>query len=349
MVEGKILSLGSNLTRLDTDKLFGHCLPEVLRFSRGFLVADIGLFWSGLLEHWLPLFHSLGAEVKLKGLNSSLEFPEDLERVTLIEVDGEAAVLGLDASSEAIFGNMVLPGGDVSNSVVIEYLERRLLTSLSKTWAGDEAIRFLYRGNSVDESVDIVGSIKAELELNGQSLSIFLGLGNQAVEKFDRIWRKVLLPRIEKRFSTVLQDEMHNLSVDIANLSVPAQALIDYTRAGTVIDLETKVSDRVSLAVDNRLCGSGILLRSEDSFVVRVDSLNTNDSMRTEASTTVSVRLIDLMIDEAGLLESLQEKAFIATAVPVDARVSICIGAEEIASAELAQVGENFAVKILSK
>ena len=79
-----------------------------LRYSSGFLRSDPIAWFEGFQAHWLPLFHSLSMNVEIVSFEMAFDFPENLNRIVPIEIEGEHAIIGMDEDSQDIITSAVV-------------------------------------------------------------------------------------------------------------------------------------------------------------------------------------------------------------------------------------------------
>ncbi|OVE79645.1 hypothetical protein BVY02_02625, partial [bacterium J17] len=167
---------------------------DEVRFSRGFLRADASA-WFDLSASWSPLFHVLGVQTSLVSTAQKLDFPDGLERLSVFEIEGERGVLGADnGTCNALVAAVAESEGLESqkSEIVLEYLERRLLSSVSSSWTGDGDLQFSYIPDGLPADVNISGVVSLQFKLQDTPCTLWFGLGPRAVENVDANCRSTL-------------------------------------------------------------------------------------------------------------------------------------------------------------
>ncbi|MCB0360380.1 MAG: hypothetical protein KDD44_12115, partial [Bdellovibrionales bacterium] len=217
-------------------------IPELdvydVRYSRGFLRAPFDAWFGDVRADWQPLAERLGIELENFSLRRGFVFPENVGRVVPVEFGGEIGVIGLeDASANAllrVFGSGV---DESAEDLLLEYLERRLLSTLSAVWRSDTQFTTSYLAPDEVESVEIVGVLTVHCTFGGNPLSVHFGLGPRMLEFFDLRHRREFVAS-QLLDSDALDSETVELSVELVELNVEPAMLVDYMRSGTAISLD---------------------------------------------------------------------------------------------------------------
>lgn len=320
------------------------------RFSRGFSCADPLEWFSGMEKHWVPLFHFLESSIALKRCQLSFEMPPHIDRHTIIQVDGEPAVLGLTGiGMETVVRPLASRAGTVAEGLFIEYLERRLLTSVMKSWIGSAPPRCVFVSEQPATPIDVLGVVKVSLEIAQTPFDLYIGLGPRAVEKLDSLWRKRLIDERRRKGEDVLSDKVYHASIDLTELAVPPAMLIDYMRTGTLIDLEVPVSSLGLVRLDGRPWAEGEICQYNGSLAFVVRRTNLTPRAFPEGTTRVRIELGQVELDHEGVIEHHQPGAVMLTTTPVGANASLVISGENVASAVIYDINGNFALSVLPK
>ena len=326
--------------------------PDVneVRFSLGFLRAQPGKWFDSLASHWLPLFHGLGVEVRGVQVSTGFDFPEDLSRVTPMEVDGEIGVIGMDSRSESIIVQAVAPGAtETASDIVVEYIERRLISTLVKSWSGEGNFTCYYISPDKAESAEVLGVIKASVQLSIGMVTVWFGIGPRLLERLDIQWREQIAAMQGRQASNALSDELHTITVNIAELAVPPAMLIDYMRSGTVIDLGVPVSQIVSLKLDGEPWAQGKLFRFNGRFAVQIGSLTPVRQQAPDSTTRVQIEIARAVLDKQGVVEHSQVGAFLLTSTPLSSTALLSISGENVANGLVGEIDGQFALSVLPK
>jgi len=345
------IATGSNMNfeEIDFSRKLVELQPAEVKYSKGFLAADLPRFFGGLADHWSALFRASGASLTFVGCNKQLYFPQELGRIVVIEVNGESAVLGIDEVSQEILAQGIAPNvGQGAQDVVIEYFERRLLSTLTKAWSGTEPLLCYYLSTEWADEVEIVGGIELVLEVGGRTVNLWFGLGPRLLDELDRAWRRNL-SRQPLAKSAHFDDQIARVSLELTSLSVPPATLIDYLRAGTVIDLEQPFDELVGISLNGEPWAQGKVCRSGDSFVVQVTDLRPRSSVSSDGKSRVTLELARTELDQNSLVEYRQVGAVIPFPDTVSPSVSLVINAEHVANAVLGEANGRMAIHVVPK
>jgi flagellar motor switch/type III secretory pathway protein FliN len=329
-------------------------LPEIseekARYSRGFLAAQPIAWFPRLPEFWLPLFHTLALDVFLQNYQKTFEYPENLSHAAIVEVDGERAFLGFDDESRQIISQFIIPGcSEATGEILLDYLQRRLLSTLEKSWSGREPLRCYSLSLDNDQTVELAATVGLNLEIAGEPCLVWFGMGPRLLEKLNSSWRSNLYQEKEGYTGNVHSDEIHSISIEVAELAVPPAMLIDYVRSGTVIDLEIPVSTEVRLRSDGKPWMEGNLCRFQDRIAVEITSTRGSHVKFPEGTTRLCVEIAQTELDQEGMIEHAQVGAVLLTETLLDSRACLIVSGENVATAMLGEVNGNFAVRILPK
>lgn len=323
---------------------------EEVRLCVGFLRADLSKFFGSFADDWLSLFHVLDVKVDNFEVQTVLEFPEDLERVMPIEVDGEAAVIGLDAATEKCLLDMVSKQyTDAGADIIIEYLERRFISTLCKSWSGSAPLNAVFIPQQNERSVEVVGVVKLFFKLANTKCVVCVGLGPRLLSLLDRCWRDYVVQSQKTQVSRMDAKKERHVSFQLAEIAVPPAMLIDYLKAGTLIDLEVPVSDAVTLRLDGRKWASGRLCQFKGKFAVQIVDFDIRQSNIPSGNTHIQIEIAGASLDERTLLEHSSPRVYILTEEVLSPTASLIIGGEKVAEATIVEVNSRFALNVLPK
>jgi len=331
----------------EPEKLLERCDLNEIRFSRGFLRAQPISWFPQLTTHWVTLFHSLSVEAEMLEVSAGLNFPEDLDRIVPIEVDGEAAVIGLDELSQKALVQAIAPEcRDVGADLAIEYVERRLLSTLMMEWSGPSPLHCYYVASDEATSVEVIGAVKISLSFSGMPCTVWFGMGARTLERLDLSWRQGLYSQYEQ---IEPDDSIHYISVDIAELAVPPALLIDYMRSGTIIDLELPVSTNVFLNLNGQPWAEGVLRQYNGRFAVEITDISIEPTAASSNTTRVQVQIAEVELDYEAVVEHSQVGAILLSKSPVSTGAEMVISGESVATAVIGQIDGQFALNVLPK
>ena len=341
---------GDELIPWSPESMLKSLSSDEARYSRGFLSAHPSVWFPNLAEFWRPLFHSLSADVLLRGFEKGFELPTALARTTVIEADGEPATIGMDRDTFEILAREIVPGCRAAAAdVMVEYIERRLLSTLEKSWVGAEPLRLHYLAYDRRRKGTTAGVLGLMLEISGMPCTIWVAVGQRILERLDAEWRMMLLQRQKAKSKSLIADQIHSISVELIELAVPPAMLIDYMRSGTIIDLEIPVSDRVQIRVDDELWGEGQLCQFNGTFAVELAQTEVPARTFPEATTRVRIEIASTELDGQGLIEHSQQSAILITDTAIGARAALIISGEHVGDAVVGELDGRFALRVLPK
>lgn len=320
-----------------------------VKYSRGFLRAEPALLFPSLPEHWAPMLHLLSVEVSKFETKTLAGFPESLYWAAPIEISGEAGVIGVEKDSFRQLKNCVAQGvGEEGGEIAFEYLIRRLLSTLEKSWHSDENIKFHYLAQPVESFSSLVGSVRIDFDLRGERVAILLGLGMNNVEAFDKLWRRLLVEQAQS--STVeARDDIVTIGIELGEILVEPVKLIDYMRADTIIDLELPVSTEVLIRVDEQPWAMGTLQQCRGLYSVRVEHFNPRPETFSQGTTKLRAEISRFDIDVESFMEYGQKDAELLTDTRVGSPASLLISGENVALATIGIRDSRFALQVLPK
>ncbi len=349
--DGKILEENPNEFQIWEPSLELLDVPaNEARYSRGFLARSPMTFFSGLAELWLPLSRSLGIESRLLSCEASFVPPENVSRLVSFEANEEVNYFCFLESSAEILSKAVVPEiGATGADVVLEYLERRLLSSLSLCWRGAEELHCVYGGQRSPSEMKGAAYVYLQYSLAGSSFGVCFGIGSKLLDAIDRSVRTSLVQEAHQVDGYVVSDQIHSVSVEIAELAVPPAMLIDYIRAGTIVDLQVPKSNIALLRVDGELWAEGTLGLFDDSYAVTITSTEPSEQGFADGTTKVRVELASAELDASGIITHQQPGAVLLCDTPIRPQASLIISGENVARAIVGSIGESFAVQVLAK
>jgi hypothetical protein len=318
-----------------------------VRFSLGFLRSDPSTWFKRLGQHWLTLFHAVGIEVRVKDVAVSLDFPDGLNRVTPFEIDGELCVIGLDSESQQAIVHGIAPGcEEIERDITIEYIERRLISTLNSTWAEiNHPLNCFF--SPTTNPAEVFGSVSVTIQVGEFPCVLWFGLGPKILERLDTMWRAKL---IEKQSGEIdINGGLKNLSIQLAELAVPPAMLIDYMRTGAIIGLNIPVSSEVILKLNSQPWARGTLGQFKGNFAIEITSLQPPEFAHPEQTTAVEISIAELEVDDEAVIEYGQVGAILPTNTALTATSSMVINNEHVTSALVGQIDNQFALNVLPK
>lgn len=329
------------LNSWDPQRLLRKLDPAEARYSRGFLRCRPEKWFPSFATQWLPLAHSLGVEIKVLEVKPVLSSPRTLRFGFAGAVDDEAVAMLMDEPSYEVLLEAMAPGAvPQSGPIVAEYMARRFLSSLALAWSGPEAsvVRFDRQVNPLD--VPAVGAVKFSFEINGSSATVWFLMGKLLIERLDGLWRRQVRSSAKAGGGAV---EVH---LEIAQLAVPVSMLSDYTRPGSVIDLEVVSSDLVTLRHSGKGWLPGRLCALNGALGFEVISGPVASPVLPDGTTRLSIELTSVKFDPALLSEMAQVGAIWDTGVRLSDKVMLTINGDRVADATLCLFEGRFAISV---
>lgn len=314
-----------------------------VHYSRGFLRSQPEKWFANLGAQWLPLFHSLDAAPKFVSATPRLDWPEVPLRQSSIEIDGERAVLGLDDHAVDILISSVSAGlSAVPSDIFLEYLERRLCSTLRAAWVEDEPMIVQYLSGGLPDDIEVTAAIQVRMLSGDTPFDLWIGGGPKAIERLDYLARK----KLQDGQPPELGDQVRTVSVELAELWVPPALLIDYMRAGTVIDLERPSTPTARLLLEGEPWAEGLLCQCNDTLAVEIQELSDKRTEPVEGSTHLSVVLCSTQLDLSGVREHFQKGAILSVGIAPPPTAEIVIGGETVAVADIGEIDGVLAVQV---
>lgn len=331
----------SSLLPWDPDRHLRKVDATEARLSRGFLRSKPERWFPSLAAQWLPLAHSLGVEVKLGEVKPIMRVPSSIELGYCASADAEPMALFFDRDVSSIL-DAVTPGAfPEAREVILEYLARRLLSSLALSWSGPESSVVQFEPTSQALSVPYVAAVKLGVLVNGEASTIWIALGRRLVERFDGLWRRQV-------HSTAKQGEGPlSARIEISQLAVPPAMLVDYTRSGTVIDLEIPMGDTAIIRGQGKSLYLGRLCNVGGVFGVETLPGPAASPALPEGTTRLSIELGGATLELSTVAELAQPGAILETQIPLSDRVQMVINGERVAEAHLCSYEGRFAVSVI--
>lgn len=341
--------MAQGLPLWEYERRLEHVTQEEIRFSRGFLPCDINRLLDGFAEHWVPLLLSLDTSVKNVECSTHLGSPTEAFFQTEISIDEEVAQVGFSEPTFLALSKTIL-GEDsgFGRDIILEYLIRRLLVCVEKSLKFEPvpSIKFVARKSLFVEPP--MAYLNTKFEINGHSCEMNIGLGIKAIEYLDSAWRRYVT-RLTATRGFQYSDQLHTVSIELAELSVEPSVLIDYVRAGTVVDLETPVGSPVLVRLNEIPWFYGTLAIFRGCYVVRAEELDCKSSSKEDGKTRVRIELAKFQLDQEGVIEAQQLGAMLATRIVASASANLIIGGEQVASASVHESSGKFTLTILPR
>lgn len=315
--------------------------PVEVRLSRGFVRSRPEKWFPGLATQWLPLGHSLGVEIKITEVKPVITPPRGLEYGFAGRVDDEPVAILIDADSARVILEAVSPGSTESASgVVMEYMARRLLSSLGLSWSGPESSVVQFDSELDPQSVSTAGAIKLAVLVNSNACVVWIALGRRMVERLDGLWRR------QVQSTTKSSGAPSDVHIEIAQLAVPPAMLVDYMRAGTVIDLEVFVSDMVVLRLGNKPWLPARLADVNGRLGFEIVPGPVASAPLPDGTTRLSIEFGKVLFEPATIAEMSQIGSTWESDITLSDQVHMVINGERVAAATLCLYEGRFAISV---
>jgi len=316
--------------------------PLEVHYSRGFLRCTPEKWFPGFEAQWLPLAHSLGVEFRTEQVKPSVSALPDTSIGFAGTVDDEPIGLFIAPNSARVLVDAVIPqASEQARLIILEYLARRLLTSLAISWSGPESSVIQFEPDLSIKAIRGVGTIECVVTINGALLTITILLGKQMVARLDGLWRRQLQ-------STAKQGQ-GNLEVrlEVAHLAVSPNLLGDYLQPGTAIDLEAPVSDTLTLVTAGATWLAAKLRTVENVFGIEVSPGSVKSSALPEGTTRLSIELGGITLDPILATELTQPGAIYNTNLPLSDQVLLMVNQEQVGEAVLRVYQGRFVASVM--
>jgi flagellar motor switch/type III secretory pathway protein FliN len=315
--------------------------PGDVQLSRGFLRCRPEKWFPAFPTHWLPVLHALGVEAKMSEIRPVLAKPPVGEVAYVGTVAGESMVIAMERSDADALSDELVPGaGPKAANIVLEYFMRRFVGSLGLSWSGPEATTVTFSPQVDVSMVPLEGSIRISCTVNTVPITVWIGLGTGMVGTLDGLWRRQI-----QLLSKVLGGSVA-VRLEIAQLGVPPQMLSEYLIKGTVIDLEVKAAESITLKVGDKPWMPARLLDVGGKLGCEMTPGALTVPQIAEGATQLSVEFGSLQLDGAELAELSQAGAVLTTTIPVSGMVNLVINQEKVAEARLCVYEGRFAVEV---
>ncbi len=311
------------------------------RLSRGFLRCRPEKWFPGFASQWLPLAHALGWETRIAEVRPVAYAPRGCDTNFVGRVDGELLLISLDHEACREIADEVVPGAlRVAEGVVLEYFARRFLVSLATSWSGPESSAVNFEAEIDPSDVVVAGAVKVSFAINTSQCTVWVGLRENWVERLDGLWRR------QVRSSARTPNAPAVVHLEIAQLAVPPQMLADYLKRGTVIDLEVRASDTVTLRLGSKPWMPARLVDVGGMFGCEIAPGALSTPALAEGTTRLSVVLGSAALEPSELAELAQAGAVHTTKIPTSEKVILVINEDKVAEGRLCVYEGRFAIEV---
>ena len=332
---------GHDVQLWEPQRMLRRISPSDAKLSRGFLRCRPEKWFPAFANHWMPAVHALGVEAKITEIRPVLAKPPVGDVAYVGTVSGEQIVIAMDAAGADALSEELVPGaGEKAAGVVLEYFCRRFLATLALSWSGPESTTVTFNRGADASAVNVAGSIRIGFTMNTVPFSAWIGLGPKLVEMLDGLWRRQVqtLSKTGPGSST--------LRFEIAQLGVPPQMLSEYLIKGTVIDLEVKSSETLTIKIGNKPWMPARLIDVGGRFGCEMTPGALTVPQIAEGATQLSVEVGSVSLDGGQIAELGQAGAILMTPIPVSGTVQLVINQEKVGEARLCIYEGRFAIEV---
>ena len=320
--------------------------PDFAHYSGGFLSSHPQKWFPSIAAQWLPLALSLSLEIQVQEVTPSLELPEDLGTTYVGEFLGELVGIVFDKATEGLLGEHVVGPGSLSRGILLEYIARRLFTSLSTSWTGPQKERpTVFLGVSNEPTSHFMrnrlGGVKVLFSLMGRSCVIWISLGRGVIDQIDGLWKRQL------RSATKTFREGGSIELEIAKIGIPAGEVSEYLQPGAVIELETPVDDQVVIRSAGKPWAIGRVCIVGEHFGMELISRTVPEDGVYDDIEIVSVRFPQVVLEVSHLAEMVQVGTIIPTIIPVGSSVELAVNGTLAGKAILNEYQGSFAITVI--
>lgn len=325
----------------DFQRLLRRVDASQAHFSRGFLQCHPEKWFPGIAAEWLPLTHSLSLELRVSEIKPVLRLPEGLEVGYGGAINGEPFGLFFDRDLVRQILEVVIPGAlPESRDIILEYVARRFVTTLAKSWGGGDSSEVQYDQRIDPFSCPYVGAVKLGIVVNGVSASIWIGLGRNIIERLDGLWRRQVQSTGKTSEGSV------EIFLEVAQLAVPPADILTYTRSGTVIDLEVPAVDTVTVKSAQKLLFQSQMVNVEGRLGLETLSTPPPQQVLPEGMTRIGIVFGKFSVDSAILSENSQFGSLWDTGVLLSDSVQMILNGDVVATGTLCTYDGRFALSV---
>jgi flagellar motor switch/type III secretory pathway protein FliN len=313
------------------------------RLANGFLRCHPERWFPGFAERWAPLISTLGCEVRIGEIKPTMVLPDDTWLCFRGTLDDESMVVALDRQTAELLIQEVVPNisGPLQTDLVIEYLVQRFMAVLGMSQTASEtAGALIFNGRCSPSEVSLIAAVRLSFSLNSAQCSLIVALGQEAVDRMDRLWRRQVHSSVRSA------QEAGLLRFELAQLGVPPHLLSEYVSKGTVVDLEVPASDSLTLRVGSKLFMPARMIQIDGKLGCQIVSGSAANLPVAEGTSRLSIEIASLPVEPSVLAELGQVGAILNTGRALDGRVTLNINQEKIADARLCVYQGRYAVEV---
>jgi hypothetical protein len=314
------------------------------RLANGFLRCHPERWFPGFAERWMPLMSVLGCELRVSEIKPTLVLPDESWPCFKGTIEGETILIAIEPAAASAFAEEIIPniGAGLRSHLIIDYLAQRCMAVLGMSQTVSEtAGALVFNGRCSVDDVPVVAAVRVSMSLNGTPCAVVVALGQELVERMDRLWRRQL------HSSARASVEGNLLRLELAQLGVPPHLLSEYVSKGTIIDLEVPVSDTVTLRVGSKVFMPARLVDIDGMLGCQTVQGTAPVYSIPDGTSRLSIEIESMSVDPSVLAELGQVGAVFNTGRPIGSRVVLSINQDRVAEARLSVYQGRYAVEVL--
>jgi hypothetical protein len=313
-----------------------------LQIGKGFLSCKPQYWVPNLAAEWLPLAHSLSADLKVLSCATTTKLPHELDIGYGGTIDNEKFALFFDHNIVSSILDTCIPSSlALANDMILEYLAMRLISTISISWVGSQK-NGIFFDKSVDPfSINIIGAIEIRLSINSVVGSIWIGLSEKTVLELDGMWKRQVSKSTNK-----VNEGTSEVYLEVAQLAVPPADIVTYSQSGTNIDLEIPLSSGLVIRTAEKPIYSAEMLNNNGNLVLKSINLNPMQPSIPDGFTRISICFAKTSLDNQTLADYQSIGSLWDTGISFGGDVLMLVNNEAIASGTLCEYQNRFALSV---
>lgn len=314
------------------------------RLANGFLRCHPERWFPGFVERWTPLISVLGCELRVLEIKPTLVLPDESWQCFKGTIEGEGVLVAVEPHTAGLLAEEVVPhvSAGLRSYLITDYLVQRCMAVLGMSQTVSEtAGALVFNGRCSVDDVAAVAAVRLSLSLNGTPCAVVVALGQDLVERMDRLWRR------QVHSSARVNAEGSTLRFELAQLGVPPHVLSEYVSKGTIIDLEVPVSDSATLRIGSKVFMPARLVDIDGMLGCQTVQGTAPILSIPEGTSRLSIEIASVTVDQNVLAELGQVGAVFNTGRPIGNRVVLSINQDRVAEARLSVYQGRYAVEVL--
>jgi flagellar motor switch/type III secretory pathway protein FliN len=314
------------------------------RLANGFLRCHPERWFPGFAERWMSLISIMGCELQVLEIKPTLLLPEESWECFKGTIEGEGVLIAIEPHAASLIAEEVVPNvtSGLQSTLILDYLVQRCMAVLGMTQTVSEtAGGMIFHGRCSVTDVAAVAAVRFSLSLNAAPCSVVVAMGQELVERMDRLWRR------QVHSSARVSVDEGTLHFELAQLGVPPHLLSEYVSKGTVIDLEVPASDTITLRIGRKVFMPARLVDIDGMLGCQTIQGTAPILTVPEGTSRLSVEIASVSVDQNTLAELAQIGSVLSTGHPIASRVILSINQDRVAEARLSVYQGRYAVEVL--